>query len=76
MGTVILPSTQISALTPICNDCGIVLCWDISEIEYQEAKEFWDNWTCEECTPNYRPGSLKRFKQRRHDDQATQNSPN
>jgi hypothetical protein len=36
-------------LTPICNDCGICLCWDISVDEYEANKDFWDNWRCTQC---------------------------
>lgn len=50
------------ALTPVCAVCNVFLCWDISTEEYGEAKEFWDNWQCKDCNPNYR-GALKRFKQ-------------
>lgn len=49
-------------LTPMCSECGIALCWDISKFEYEEDKEFWDTWRCEDCNPNYK-GALKRFKQ-------------
>jgi hypothetical protein len=36
-------------LTPICNDCGICLCWDISVEEYEADKAFWEGWQCEFC---------------------------
>jgi hypothetical protein len=36
-------------LTPICDSCGISLCWDIGEEEYHEAKAFWDAWVCRDC---------------------------
>lgn len=42
------------ALTPICNTCGITLCWDISEDEYDENPSFWDNWKCEDCNGSVR----------------------
>ena len=60
MGVIVSPSTLIGSYTPICNSCMILLCWDISEEEYKEAKEFWDEWECKECNPNYR-GARKRF---------------
>lgn len=50
------------AHTPICNSCGISLCWDISDIEYQDSQSFWDNWECRDCNPNYK-GALKRHKE-------------
>lgn len=36
-------------LTPICNECGVSLCWDIATDEYEEDSEFWDAWKCQEC---------------------------
>lgn len=41
--------TMPGGVTPTCNDCGVCLCWDISEQEYQERKTFWDNWKCKDC---------------------------
>ncbi|HET8689406.1 MAG TPA: hypothetical protein VFM18_22575 [Methanosarcina sp.] len=41
--------TMYGALTPICNECGVSLCWDISEEEYEEANPFWDDWICYDC---------------------------
>ena len=38
---------------PICDDCGIALCYGINEFEYLDHKEFWDNWVCDKCKPNY-----------------------
>lgn len=49
MGVLILPSTWIGALTPICNECGITLCWDISYEDYFDREDFWDDWKCDEC---------------------------
>jgi hypothetical protein len=60
MGVHITNGTLDGGLTPICNDCGISLCWDISECEYEEVKEFWDNWKCRNCNPDYK-GARKRF---------------
>jgi hypothetical protein len=64
MAVLVLKSTIIGGYTPHCNKCGIALCWDISEIDYQESKIFWDNWLCKDCNPDYK-GSLKRFAQNR-----------
>ena len=47
-------STLPGGYTPMCNDCGIALCWDISDYEYEEKKEFWDEWRCKECYPHYK----------------------
>lgn len=41
--------TQPGAETPICNECGVSLCWDIARVEYLEAKAFWDAWRCQDC---------------------------
>ena len=51
--------TMPEAVTPICNDCNIFLCWDIGEDEYQQDKAFWDAWKCEHC--NGSPMSRKSF---------------
>jgi len=34
---------------PICDDCGIALCWSISEREYLIIKDYWDTWKCDVC---------------------------
>lgn len=49
MGVII----NICDVQPICGDCGIALCYGISQIEYEEQKEFWNNWKCDTCNPNY-----------------------
>ena len=41
--------TMPGAVTPICNDCGVSLCWDIGIDEYQQDKSFWDAWICQDC---------------------------
>jgi len=64
MGVVITNSTIPGSITPMCNDCGIALCWDVENSEYEEYKEFWDNWTCRDCNPNY-SGAYERFKNKK-----------
>lgn len=49
MGVTKTPSTLDGGQTPICNSCGIMLCWDIEDKEYEEEKEFWDSWICRDC---------------------------
>lgn len=49
MGVTTTPSTLPGGLTPICNECGVFLCWDISEDDYAENKAFWDDWICQDC---------------------------
>ena len=61
MGVTVSPSTLDGGVTPICNDCGICLCWDISLDDYEECKGFWDNWICESCNDGV-PLSLKGWK--------------
>lgn len=61
MGVTINNSTLSGSYTPICNSCGVCLCWDISEYEYLEYKEFWDNWKCRDCNPKAK-GSYNNYK--------------
>lgn len=53
--------TFMGGYTPICNNCGVSLCWDISPNDYEEDKDFWEQWTCKDCNPNYQ-GALKRWR--------------
>src|SRR4030042_542062 len=57
MGIMILVSTLPGSVTPVCNQCGIALCWDIPDSDYRENQDYWDNWECEKCNPNV-AGSL------------------
>jgi hypothetical protein len=50
-------------VTPICNRCGVSLCWDISTHEYGEAKRFWDAWICQDCNSG-EPLSLRAYRER------------
>jgi hypothetical protein len=47
-------------ITPMCDDCGVALCWDIDELEYLENKGFWDDWICQDCNGGI-PLSLKQW---------------
>lgn len=49
MGVHVHGGTMPGAVTPICNTCGIALCWDIAEEEYEESRPFWDGWICRDC---------------------------
>lgn len=60
MGVTVTNSTMPGAMTPICEECGVALCWDIAQEEYDQAPGFWDAWKCRDCNPNYR-GSLQRY---------------
>ncbi len=39
-------------------DFHTYLCYDISAEDYADSKEFWDDWCCMDCNPDYK-GSLK-----------------
>ncbi len=60
MGVHVHHGTMPGGVTPICNDCGIALCWDISDADYAEATAFWDAWICQDCNGGERM-SLKDF---------------
>jgi len=49
MGIKVSGSTLPGGVTPVCNACGVALCWDISEGEYAQDRAFWDAWRCREC---------------------------
>jgi hypothetical protein len=50
MGIIELDSGEYQA---ICGDCGVALCWTMSLYDYLEQKDYWDNWNCEKCDPEY-----------------------
>lgn len=55
MGITIYNGTMEGAMTPICNCCGILLCWDISEEEaLGENNAFWESWVCQDCNNGVR----------------------
>lgn len=61
MGVGISVSTLPGGVTPMCNECGVALCWDVSDSEYEQEKDFWDAWRCEDCNGG-RPMSLKAWR--------------
>lgn len=61
MGVHVHGGTMPGGVTPICDDCGVSLCWDISDEEFAEAPDFWNAWTCRDCRGGV-PMSLKAFK--------------
>jgi hypothetical protein len=63
MGLHIHPGTMPGGVTPICNKCGVALCYDIAAEEAEEAQEFWDAWVCRDCNGG-QPMSLKAFQAR------------
>ena len=64
MGVHTCHSTMPGGVTPICNDCGVSLCWDISNEQYAEAKGFWEDWICRDCNDG-EPLSLKAWLARK-----------
>jgi len=65
----VVPSKMFSgALTPVCNNCGISHCNDITQNEYEEMKNFWDNWECDVCNPNIRNHYLKGVREKKKHD--------
>lgn len=49
MGVISTPRTLSGGVTPACSVCGVRLCYDISEGEYERNRTFWDEWKCEAC---------------------------
>lgn len=64
MGTQVTASTIPGGITPLCNECGVALCWDLPEEEYLQDKGFWDEWRCRDCNPDYE-GALQRYRAQR-----------
>lgn len=61
MGAGIHHGTMPGGITPMCNECGIALCWDLSAEEYAEDAEFWDSWRCQDCNGG-KPMSRKEWR--------------
>ena len=53
--------TMDGALTPICEECGVSLCWDLEENEALENEGFWNQWKCQDCNDGERM-SLEKWK--------------
>lgn len=49
MAVLISSSTLPGGVTPVCDRCGIRLCWDLSEADYRADQPFWDGWICQDC---------------------------
>lgn len=49
MGVQVNSATLEGGVTPLCSRCGVWLCWDISQGEYEEDRAFWDAWLCRKC---------------------------
>lgn len=47
-------STMDGALTPICESCGVSLCWDVEEIQAIADMDFWNQWKCQDCNGGHR----------------------
>lgn len=46
MGVQVNSATLAGGVTPLCSRCGVWLCWDISQSEYEEDQAFWDACLC------------------------------
>lgn len=46
--------TMDGGLTPICEACGVSLCWDIEENEALALEAFWNQWKCQDCNDGVR----------------------
>ena len=57
-------NTFLGGYTPMCDDCGVALCWDIGPDEYEAERGFWDTWRCRDCNPDYL-GARKRWVAKR-----------
>lgn len=57
----VISSRSTDGKTPVCDCCGIHLCWDIAPHEYEEAKPFWDAWKCQDCNGG-KPMSLAHYR--------------
>lgn len=66
MAVYVFPSTLVGGVTPVCGDCGVALCYDISDEEYRENQDFWDKWECADCRPDA-VGSYLRYRQEKRD---------
>lgn len=69
MGLHVHGGTMDGALTPICESCGVSLCWDIEESEALENKDFWDQWKCQECNGGERMSLVKWKLQKKSEDE-------
>ena len=63
MGLTVTKGTIPGAMTPVCNDCGVHLCWDVGEEEAESCRAFWDAWVCQDCNNGQRM-SLKDWRDR------------
>lgn len=61
MGLHVHGGTMPGGVTPICNECGVSLCWDVAEEEAEQDRAFWDQWVCRDCNGG-EPMSLSAWK--------------
>lgn len=73
MGITRVRSTVAGGYTPVCNSCGVHLCWDISEEEARAARSFWNAWVCQDCNGGV-PMSLKAWRRTATLDRSQENS--
>jgi hypothetical protein len=66
MGVVNGNSTLPGGMTPVCNVCGVHLCWDISQDDYRRNAAFWNAWICRDCNGG-EALSLSEWRRQRRD---------
>lgn len=74
MGLITHRGTMPGAFTPICNECGVHLCWDVGEEEANQDRQFWDAWICQDCNGGVRM-SVKQWREQRGRDAQVAGSP-
>ena len=74
MGVQVNSATLAGGVTPQCGRCGVWLCWDISQSEYEEGRAFWDAWLCRECNGGT-PMRRDEFRKQTRAEGSPQNGP-
>jgi hypothetical protein len=67
MGVTVRPG---NIYQPTCDECGIALCWCLEQYEYNIRMEYWDNWKCKDCDPEY----FERWAQKQRDQHRLERS--
>ena len=71
MGVQVNSATLAGGVTPQCGRCGVWLCWDISQSEYEQDRAFWDAWLCRECNGGT-PMRRDEFRKKRRPEGSSQ----
>lgn len=57
-----LKNIHLGEVQPMCDDCGIALCWSVDLKEFIEWFGFWDVWKCCRCNPDYK-NAYQKYKE-------------